>query len=368
MNAQNKLKVLLIGFGSIAKKHAQALLGLDEYKIDLSIVSKSLALANATSPRKSLPNLEEKISPCQPKSGTNSPLHTALNPHKSKSHQPPSHAKTPLEIIGILPNNATLFCTQIFASLKDVPYLSDYDYFIIANETSLHFSTLEFLTKHVLNKIILCEKPLFHKAMPFTPSSNKVFLGYQLRTSPIILALKQELAAREVYFATFNCHSFLPKWRRADYKSCYSASAAKGGGVEFDLSHELDLALFLLGEMSVAFASCKRLSELEITSNDLAHFVLRKKGVQANVTVDYFSRFDERCVKLFCKDASIRADLLQGSLEIFSTDYKRTQFLVDNISNITALHKDILSQQGTACTLQEGLFLMTQIKKARSFS
>ena len=47
---------------------------------------------------------------------------------------------------------------------------------------------------------------------------------------------------------------YLPDWRtNADYSKSYSASFEMGGGVLFDLIHEIDLAVNLMGQPEEKF-------------------------------------------------------------------------------------------------------------------
>ena len=133
---------------------------------------------------------------------------------------------------------------EIYRSLKGLD-LSEFELFIIANITIKHYKTLQFLDKRLKNKSILVEKPLFEKSYPFKESGrNHIFIAYLLRFHLVILTLKELLRGDKPYFASLECDSYLPKWRAVDYRQNYSAKKELGGGVLLDLSHEIDLALF----------------------------------------------------------------------------------------------------------------------------
>jgi len=70
------------------------------------------------------------------------------------------------------------------------------------------------------------------------------YLSSPLRHLPIVQELKKEKYYSSVW--KFTCLTDLSKWR--SYKT-YSAEYAKGGGVLLELSHELDLAVYLLGDV-----------------------------------------------------------------------------------------------------------------------
>lgn len=298
---QSKLKVLLIGHGSIGQKHAAALKTLKNYDVSLSLVSKKSGLTGFD---------------------------------------------------------------KVYKSLEEVN-LSEFGYFIIANITKAHFDTLSYINTRVDDKIILVEKPLFASYQDFEEGKNKIYLGYQLRFIPVVQEIKKYILDKKVFFAEFICHSFLPSWRVQDYREVYSAKSSKGGGVLLDLSHEIDLCLYLLGELNLSFARVLRLSDLEITSDDLAFLVYEKKDLVANITLDYFSRFEERLIKMHYFGGSLVANLREKTLSFYGKDEKKLNFGGDTISNLACMHEGVL-QDKIACSLAEGKLIMKQIDLARS--
>ncbi|MFK0408399.1 Gfo/Idh/MocA family oxidoreductase, partial [Campylobacter coli] len=110
------MKVLIIGFGSIGKKH---FLALNELRFLVDVLSKSYEFSH----------------------------------FEGKNF-------------------------RLFKDLEELN-LQDYDLFIIANITTSHFKTLKFLDQNVKEKIILVEKPLFQKDMEFIPSNNnQIYIAY----------------------------------------------------------------------------------------------------------------------------------------------------------------------------------------------
>ncbi len=114
------------------------------------------------------------------------------------------------------------------------------DYIIIANPTSEHFKVLKFLEKNFSGKIILVEKPLYEKFRNLNIRKNKVFVAYQLRFHPVILKLKELSKSQKLFNINVIANSYLPDWRKTNYRYSYSSKKKEGGGVLLDLSHELD--------------------------------------------------------------------------------------------------------------------------------
>ncbi len=256
---------------------------------------------------------------------------------------------------------------KLYKHLDEVP-LSEYELFVIANITTSHFSTLKSLDKRLKNKTILVEKPLFEKDYKFKSLKNTIYVAYLLRFNPLVKALKTFLKKdKKPYFASFECDSYLPNWRQGDYTKHYSAKKALGGGVSLDLSHELDLALWFFNKAKLEFSSIKKLSELEITSDDLAFFALKDEKSRVYVRLNYFSKFNERKIIFHTENKSYKADLVKNELVIFKKNgsFIAYQYEANTIDTLMNLHNALRKKDKNLCTLKEGQRVMKLITKAK---
>lgn len=92
--------------------------------------------------------------------------------------------------------------------------------------------------------------------------------------------------------ASFTCGQWLPDWRSGDdYRRSYSAKKGQGGKVVLDLVHEIDSALWLLGEMEPLACVLSSVPELSIDSEAVALSTLRlREGGLVTVCQDYVAR------------------------------------------------------------------------------
>lgn len=256
----------------------------------------------------------------------------------------------------------------LYKSLKEAP-LNDYELFIIANITTAHFDTLKSLDKAVKDKIILVEKPLFERYKAYKSKQNTIFVAYLLRFNPVIMALKDFLNKdKKPYFASLECDSCLPKWRSGDYSKQYSAKKELGGGVSLDLSHEIDLALWFFGKAKLKFSQIAKLSNLDINSDDLAFFALKSKKVSVHIRLNYFSKFERRIFVLHTENRSYEADLVQNKISIFEKNgsFKEYQYEANTINTLENLHKAIKHKNKNLCSLKEGQKVLKLITKAKN--
>ena len=255
---------------------------------------------------------------------------------------------------------------EIYRSLKE-PHLDEFELFIIANITTKHLKTLEFLDKRLKNKSILVEKPLFEKTYPFKESGNNhIFIAYLLRFHIVVQALKELLRKEKPYFASLECDSYLPKWRSVDYRQNYSAKKKLGGGVLLDLSHELDLAFFLFGDLKLCFSQNDKRSELDITSDDFAFLALQKKGLDVHIRLNYFSKFEKREIVIHTEKRSFRVDLRAAKITIFKeNEEENLSYESDTISLLAKLQEAVLKKDKSLCTLKEAKKLLKICDKVR---
>jgi CMP-N,N'-diacetyllegionaminic acid synthase len=115
------------------------------------------------------------------------------------------------------------------------------------------------------NKIILVEKPLFHKYKNISLKKNKIFVNYNLRFNPVISFLRKIKNKNSFYSANLSCSSYLPDWRKnRNYIQTYSAKKVMGGGVLLDLSHEIDYIQSIFGKINnIEYAKILKISDLK---------------------------------------------------------------------------------------------------------
>lgn len=99
-----------------------------------------------------------------------------------------------------------------------------------------------------------------------------------------------------VRFARAHYGSYLPAMRPGqDYRQIYAAHAAQGGGVILDSVHEIDYLGWLLGPVRAAGGAAARLSELEIDVEDYAEIHLcHQQGARSQIHLDYLQHYKRR--------------------------------------------------------------------------
>ncbi len=207
--------------------------------------------------------------------------------------------------------------------------INDCDAVIIASPNDQHLVDLgDVLGVH---NPALVEKPLGHsltearRLIEFAESRNVVVsAAYNLRFRSVVRQLRNWLSEEllgEPVIAQFVCGSFLPEWRPSqDYSKGYAADPATGG-VIFDIIHEFDLAVHLLGLAHVESAAASRSGLLEIDSEDCAVITLRHdSGALSTLHLDYLRRPAERSINIVGSMGSLHADLRSGEARLTAND------------------------------------------------
>lgn len=208
------------------------------------------------------------------------------------------------------------------------------DFVIISTPTSLHYQSIMMLKS--LKVPLFIEKPVLISmdganllGDELEKAGVKTYVACNLRFHPVIQFLKQELKRKKPLELLVYCGSYLPEWRPGtDYTNSYSSKKEMGGGVELDLIHEVDYTIYLLGHPNKRILSYgSRLSNLEISSNDFALYVLEYENLIATITLNYYRKKAKRTIEIIWDDDIWYADLLQGKVLsefngiIFKSDY-----------------------------------------------
>lgn len=174
---------------------------------------------------------------------------------------------------------------------------SDIDAVVVANRTDQHMDVA--LQAARAGKHLFLEKPL---AVSLDHSDELMRLvrehglvveaGFMLRFHPNLRWIRQHLQGGElgeVMHLRASVGQWLPDWRPGtDHRQGYGAFRATGGGVIFDLIHELDLVHWLVGPVVDVTAMTRTVACLEIETEAIAQIGLRMaSGVLAQVHLDY---------------------------------------------------------------------------------
>jgi len=231
------------------------------------------------------------------------------------------------------------------------------DHVVIANETGAHAAALRALAQAGFAGGVLVEKPLVAGAAELgaVGALPRLHVAYQLRFLPVVAALRRALAGERVLTAGFRVGQHLDSWRpgRAS-RDAYSAWRGRGGGALRDLSHELDLALWLLGPWRRVAALGGRLAEVTADADDAWSILLESaSGTVASLQLDLLDRPGERRIALQTATRTLRADLLAGRLMI---DDRGEDHVAAPDSSYLAMHRAVLGDAaGEPCTASEGI-------------
>ena len=265
------IKVLIVGYGSIGKRHLENFLQLKD--IQLIVYTK----------RNDLQLLKKK---------------------------------------GIKVSNSLTEC------LKENP-----DIGVITNETSLHIPIAIKLAKEGLD--LFLEKPLSNslkdveKLYAIVKKKKLITqMGCNLRFHPCIMKIKslieQQKIGKIISAQVQNC-SYLPDFHRwEDYKKSYAARKDLGGGVILTQIHEIDYMYWFFQEVENIVSISGKFSELDVTAEDYVSSLLKfKNKIIGELHLDYFQRPSFRSCKIRGTKGEIYWDSDDNCVDVYNMNKKR---------------------------------------------
>jgi predicted dehydrogenase len=148
---------------------------------------------------------------------------------------------------------------------------------------------------------------------------NKIstYVGCNLRFHPAIKFAKDLLKTNpdKIEEVSVYSGSYLPEWRPGtEFRKSYSANADMGGGVHLDLVHELDYVHYLFGSPLSSISRKSSASSLRINSADSARYFLDYQDFSVGITLNYFRKQSRRDVEIVRSNDIIKIDLLNATV------------------------------------------------------
>ena len=196
------------------------------------------------------------------------------------------------------------------------------DFAIISNPTSLHASAITsllglriplFIEKPLFDS-------LDHKAVmdDIRRSDVTTYVACNLRHLDSLRYLHDYISShpeRRINEVNVYCGSYLPDWRPGtDFRKCYSAIPELGGGVNIDLIHDIDYTCWIFGMPERSFGLCRSASSLGIRAIDYANYTLAYPGFTASIILNYYRRDYRRRLEVLFDDDTWTLDIPSDSI------------------------------------------------------
>lgn len=198
----------------------------------------------------------------------------------------------------------------------------NFDFAIISNPTSLHANAIRsilglnipmFIEKPVFESLGYEEllKDISEKGIKTYVACNLRFLE-SLRYLHDYIRNNPQRRINEV---NVYCGSYLPEWRPGtDYRKCYSAIPELGGGVHIDLIHDIDYVYWIFGKPESYQGICRNVSSLDIRAIDYANYQLIYPGFTASIILNYYRRDYKRTLEVVFEDDTWTVDLKENAI------------------------------------------------------
>ena len=204
-----------------------------------------------------------------------------------------------------------------------------------------------------------------------------ILIGYVLRHDECAKIVRERINSGvlgKIIEADFYCGSWLPDWRpNQDYRSCVSAKHELGGGVLLELSHEIDLAQWLLGSFDVDHTYMTNSGLLEINVEDQAIIIGRTKtNTSVSIRINFCTNPPKRSVVIRGENKEIIWDLNKGRIKIEGVDSRNEEIYQSN-SCINGRYENqtkhfflcVNNKTKPDCTVRDGVKVLKMIREAK---
>jgi predicted dehydrogenase len=206
----------------------------------------------------------------------------------------------------------------------------------VCTPTSKHLIDLTILVKNNIQNIYL-EKPVSHnfegidELISVSKNFKRFVVGFDLHFDPGLNKVRQLILDKNIgniLSANAFVGQYLPDWRpHEDYRKGMSASIEKGGGVLLDLVHEFDYIRWFFGTPTRLASLVQHNKSLEIETEDLADVLIAfENNCTATIHLDYHQKKLVRNCIITGTNGTIKWDLAASQVDWIDNDKQEHQF------------------------------------------
>lgn len=198
---------------------------------------------------------------------------------------------------------------------------TSFDFAIISNPTSEHKQSITLLSELriplFIEKPLFHQLDIAKLVAEVQGLDILTYVACNLRFMGCLEFVKKFLSEKGYRVNEVNayCGSYLPEWRKGvDFKQNYSAIPELGGGVHIDLIHEVDYIYWLFGNPYKIHRVFRNSSSLNIRSFDYANYCLEYPEFSISIVLNYFRRDSKRTLEIVCEEGTLTVDLLTNTV------------------------------------------------------
>ena len=199
--------------------------------------------------------------------------------------------------------------------------IHNFHFAIVSTPSFFHLENILKLDKLkiplMIEKPIFINKIQINKFNNYNLSLSKNYVACNMRFHPLIVFLKKYLKNNNSKINEVNsyCGSFLPDWRtNKNYNNIYSSKKSLGGGVNLDLIHEPDYLIYLFDFPNSSRVSNNKFSKLNIDSDDSSNIIFNYDDFNAQITLNYFRKDSKRTLEIVREKDTIFVDFIKNKI------------------------------------------------------
>ncbi|AGF78986.1 putative dehydrogenase [Desulfocapsa sulfexigens DSM 10523] len=271
-----------------------------------------------------------------------------------------------------------------YSSLEDALKQSTYDGAVVASPPVYHVEqSIECLKNNIP---VLLEKPVSPNLQEaellktaVMDSDAHLLLGYTWRWWPSLVRVKEmleEKAVGKLLHVTFVMSAHLADWHPWErYQDFFMADLEQGGGALLDESHWIDQMIWMLGGIpQEVTGKVEKLSNLQINSDDNVDILAKyPNNIRVTLHLDLFGRPHEKSIKFVGEEGTIvwKVDgILVG--KSMDDEWEKETFSCDRNDMFIAVAQEFLDivngDVSPSCTIYDGVQVLRIIEAVRQSS
>ena len=174
---------------------------------------------------------------------------------------------------------------------------------IISSSTNNHLKDINFFIRKKIN--IFCEKPISNNTKSLDSIKKKIIkeriffsINYQLKQHFFVNEIKKIVKNEKIYHIESRVGNDLKTWRKNKIRNdSYYISNRKGGGVIFELIHEINLINYLFSNIKKIKTYKKKISIQKSEDISISIFETQKGNI-GTLIQDMLAKKSERYIKI----------------------------------------------------------------------